>query len=370
MRKTLFKLHSYFALIALIPVFIISLTGSILVFKTEIDQWLMPETAALRYHKNEVAYPRRSHNLLQDTINQEFPNYILGSWELFDDGKEADRVYLIKKGSDDWYKIYFDPYSSRVLSQPVKLDSMLTDWLLELHYTFMLNGIGGEHAQWGTVLGLVIAILLCFLGISGLIIHRKFWRQLLKLRFNRNLRIFSGDLHRLVGAWSAPVILILGITGLYFNALVVYHELFEHPSEDHYKPTTTLYSEAIDFDSLLEDSRNQLNEFTPTYILYPFEPEMNITIFGYLPSRNPFASNYSSTVSYDSQNGNLLAAIDGGKANAGTQVFDSFRELHFGSFAGLASKIIWCMFGLSPFILGLTGVYIWWRRKTKSARRN
>jgi uncharacterized iron-regulated membrane protein len=174
----------------------------------------------------------------------------------------------------------------------------------------------------------------------------------------------------LVGAWSSPVILILGITGLYFNAIVVYHELFEHPSEDHYKPTSALYSEAIDFNSLLEDSPNQLNEFTPTYILYPFEPDMNITIFGYLPSSNPFASNYSSTVSYDSQNGNFLAAIDGGKASAGTQVFDSFRELHFGSFAGLASKIIWSVFGLSPFILGLTGVYIWWRRKIKSARRN
>lgn len=365
-RKTLYKLHSYLALLALVPLFIVSVTGSILVFKTEIDQWLMPNAAALPYQPaGEGTFARKNLDELKQNIESSFPGYILGSWELFSDGKEADRVYLIKKGTDEWYKIYFDPYENTILSQPVSLTSNLTDWLLNLHYTFMLNGLGDEHSQWGTILGLLAAIILTFLGISGLIIHRKFWLQLLHLRIGRSFRIFSGDLHRLVGAWASPVILILGITGIYFNAIEYYHEVFEHPAEEHYEPQAPLYADDISFNFLIEDSRAQLKNFTPTYLLFPYEPEINITIFGYQPGRNPFASNYASTVTYDRQNGALVAAVDGRHASASTQVFDSFRELHFGSFAGLPSKIIWCLLGLSPLLLGLTGFYIWLHRSSR-----
>ena len=368
MRKTLFKLHSYLALLALVPLIIVSVTGSILVFKTDIDQWMMPDVAALNYHQHtRTASVRQNHNILQDAIESRFSDYIIGSWELFNDGKEADRVYLVKKGTDDWYKIFFDPYANKVLSEPVSLTSNLTDWLLNLHYTFMLNGIGNDDSQWGTFIGLLAAIILTFLGISGLIIHRKFWRHLFKLRIKVALRILSGDIHRLVGAWTSPVVLILGITGMYFNAISYYHEVFEHAEEEHYKPTTALYADHIDFQKILTDSREQLTQFIPTYLLYPYEPDVNITIFGYLPSNNPFASNYSSTVTYDRNNGALMAAIDGRDASVATQVFDSFRELHFGSFAGLASKIIWCVFGLAPFVLSLTGLTIWILRKRKKS---
>lgn len=371
MRKTLFKWHSYLALMSLIPLLIVSVTGSILVFKTEIDQWLMPKAAALPYDEttNLSIRERLNHNTLQHNIEQNFPEYIVGAWEIFNDRKEADRVYLIKKGTDDWYKIYFDPYANAILSDPVSLTSNLTDWLLHLHYTFLLNGIGDEHSQWGTVLGLIAAVILAFLGISGLIIHRKFWRQLFKLRTRKNFRIFSGDLHRLVGTWASPVILILGITGIYFNALAYYHEVFEHPSEDHYEPDSILYAKHIDFQQLLDDSVKQLQAFTPTYMLYPYEPEVNITIFGHQPGANPFASNYASTVTYDRSTGELLSAIDGRKAHAKVQTFDSFRELHFGSFAGITSKLIWCILGLAPLILALTGAYIWLFRKFPPKRR-
>ena len=44
MRKTLFKIHSWVALIALIPLLVISITGSVLVFKSEIDGLLMPDS--------------------------------------------------------------------------------------------------------------------------------------------------------------------------------------------------------------------------------------------------------------------------------------------------------------------------------------
>lgn len=151
--------------------------------------------------------------------------------------------------------------------------------------------------------------------------------------------------------------------------MAIYHELFEHPSEEHYEPTEKLYDSSIDFQQLLNDSRVQLDTFTPTYLLYPYEPEVNITVFGHQQRANPFASNYSSTVTYDRTNGELLNAFDGREASAVVKTTDSFRELHFGSFGGLGSKIIWCVVGLSPVLLGGTGLYIWVFRNRKKKQK-
>lgn len=370
MRKTLFKLHSYFALVALVPLMIVSVTGSILVFKAEIDQWLMPEVAALPYTDKAMDhFVRKNHNQLQETIEERFPDYIIGSWEMFYDGREADRVYLIKKGTDDWYKIFFDPFVGVVLSEPVELTSYLTDFLLSLHYTFLLNGVGSEDSQWGTFVGLLAAMILTFLGVSGLIIYRKFWLQLFQLRIKKSARVIAGDLHRFIGVWSSPVVLVLGITGIYFNAVEYYHEVFEHTEEEHYHPTENLYSGQLDFQFILEDSKRQLDGFTPTYLLYPFEPEVSITVFGYLPSANPFASHYASTVTYDRSNGELLSAVNGQETGVANQVFDSFRKLHFGSFAGVTSKVIWSLLGLAPLFLAITGLTVWLLRNNKRSKK-
>jgi uncharacterized iron-regulated membrane protein len=43
MRKKLYKWHSIGALFAMLPLLLISLTGSILVFKVELDTFLMPD---------------------------------------------------------------------------------------------------------------------------------------------------------------------------------------------------------------------------------------------------------------------------------------------------------------------------------------
>ncbi|WP_462169905.1 PepSY domain-containing protein [Pseudoalteromonas xiamenensis] len=50
-------------------------------------------------------------------------------------------------------------------------------------------------------------------------------------------------------------------------------------------------------------------------------------------------------------------------------VVDSFRKLHFGYFAGLTSKIVWCVIGLTPLIFTITGSYLWLRRRKPNQSR-
>ncbi len=357
MRKKLFKWHSVSALVALIPLIVISVTGSILVFKVEIDTWLMPEHMLVTQPSRS---PRVDFDLLIDKVEAEYSHFILGSWELFDDNKRADAAYLISKVDGEWHKMYLNQYTGELLSKPVHVTHDITDWLLSLHYTFLLGFVG-------TTLGLIFSIILLFLGVSGLILHRQFWKKLFTLRFKSARRIFFSDLHKFIGVSSSPVVLILAITGGYWNASEMLHEA-EHHLEQEPLMQAKIYNDDIVFQQLLEQSKASIKSYQPTYMTFPYEVGLPIVFYGDVADKNLFSSEYSSTVTFDKDTGKLVATYDIREAGGFWYYVDMFRKLHFGYFAGLPSKIIWCVLGLSPLWLALTGLYFYLFRRNKSIK--
>lgn len=357
MKKTLHLWHRYLGLLVAIPLIIISLTGSILVFKEEIDHLIMPELAKVKAETGT----RLNYDLLRDKLNQQFTDYEIGSWEIFDDGQTTDRVYLLKHGTLDWYKVYLDQYQGVIRSEPVAVDHYLTDWLLDLHYKFLI----GDTGLWFTG---IASLILMFMGISGLIIYRQFWKKFFTLRLNlKRVALFS-DIHKLVGIWSAPVLLIIGFTGVYWNISEIIHHELEHADGNHPVITKRLYNHQLSLETMIEKSKAQMGGFKPTYILFPYEPELQITMFGEVNDISVVTSEYSSTVSFDKESGKQLPNYDIREAPLFLAVVDSFRKLHFGYFAGLPSRIIWCIIGLTPLVFTITGCYLWLKRRKPKRR--
>ena len=353
MSKKLFKLHSALALAALVPLLIICLTGSLLVFKSEIDGWLMPDKTVL----NGASGARQPLDQLTAAIHRQLPGYEIGTWELFDDHQSADAVYLIKHGTFDWFKVFLDPYNGAVLSEPVPLTHYLTDWLVELHYTFLL-GPGG------IVVGFVGALVLLFLGISGLILYRGFWRRLFTLRWRAKITVVFSDLHKFTGVVASPVLLILGITGGYWNLAEFLHEAEEMQAAP-FVMTQRMYSDQLSLDELSARAVERVHGLAPTYLVLAYEPDKAIIFYGRVPSGNPLLSNYASGVSFDPLTGAETLTWDIRELGFGAKLLDSFRHLHFGTFAGLPIRILWCAVGLAPLLLSFTGVYLWFNRRQK-----
>ena len=365
-KKQLYKMHGWAGLFCIIPFMLICLTGSILVFKTEIDMWLMPDIAAVVEGEQ-----RLSANQLLQQIHQHYPDYELGSWELLGNNGEADRIYLIKQGTDTWYKAHINPFTGDKLSEPTLMSHYLTDWLLELHYTLLLNDIRGLDEHLGTAFTSIFALLLIFLGISGLIIYRHFWRRIFTLRWDQRLLVVFSDLHKMVGTLASPILLVLGITGGYYNIAIYVHEWQEHQDgQEHHKISARLYNSDLNFEQLFTQTEQYLTGFETTYVLMPTEPKYPITLFGKVSSNNPLLSDYGSTLTFDAQTGNLLNSYDIRQQSFVMVMVDTFRKLHFGNFAGLTSKVIYTIVGLTPLLLGITGAYLWISRRNKRARKS
>jgi uncharacterized iron-regulated membrane protein len=355
MKKKLHQWHSYSALIAMLPLFLISITGSILVFKVELDTLLMPEKMAV-VHTSPTT--RVSLDTLMAKVKAAYPNHEIGSWEIFTDHDRTDTAYLVEHHTNQWSKLYLNQYTGTLLSTPVGLSDNLTDWLLDLHFKLLLetNGI---------FLGAIVSILLLFLGISGIVLYRKFWLYFFTLRLKAATRIIFSDIHKMIGIVSSPVIIILAFTGAYWNIAEVIHEVEEHVIKTPHTLTKALHSPNISLQGLYEGTGDTINDFEATYLLMPYEPAMNITFYGKLTTSNPLNSNYASSIRYDKLTGKLVSFEDVRSASALHVTVDSFRKLHFGHFAGLTSKVLWCILGLSPVILAFTGLYLFWYRRRK-----
>lgn len=360
MRKQLFKWHSTLAIVFMLPVLIICITGSILVFKVEIDSLLRPHHMVV----DAPAQARQNLDSLMQTITDTYPDYALAGWELFDDQARSDTAYVIKLNTTDWYKIYIDQYTGQVLSAPATMEHYITDWLLELHYTFLL------HFN-GTIIGLIIGLLMLFLGVSGIILYRGFWRKLFTLRWHAALRTLLSDMHKFVGILASPIFLVIAFTGVYWNTSILIHEILEHSDgTEHVNMTQALHSPDIRFEDLHFDTTKAIDSFNATYLAIPNEPDMQIYFFGEVQTNNPVISQYASMITYDRHTGERLGAMDIRQASIWNKIDDSTRKLHFGYFAGIWSKIVWCIIGLAPVILAITGVVMFGlRRKPNASRR-
>lgn len=354
MRKKLFKWHSYMALIAILPLFIISITGSILVYKVEIDTWLNPHY--MMVEKTEPLQRVPLDDLIKN-LKAEHPNYEVGSWEMFDTTR-ADTAYIIKRHTNEWYKIYINQYTGTLLSPVLDFKEGLTDWLLDLHFRLLLDEVG-------LFLGAIISIFFVFLSLSGIILYRQFWKKFFTLRFKQANRIFFSDVHKMIGIASSPVFLALGITGAYWNISETIHEVSEHVFEEPYLISAPLHNTALSIEELYQKSKQDIAGFKPNYLVLPFDLEHHFEFFGEVDTANSLNSEYASKLTYHKQTGERIERIDIREASVGHAIIDSFRKLHFGYFAGNISKFIWCVLGLSPVWLSITGLYLYMQRRKR-----
>lgn len=234
---------------------------------------------------------------------------------------------------------------------------------MELHYTFLLH-------KKGIFIVLLLGIILLFLGISGLIIYRKFYLKLFTLRLKSAALIICIDFHKMVGALISPVLLVIGITGVYWNAKEFIHEISHTTAEEEWVLTKRLYSDSISLNEILNKSQEIVPSFLPTYILMPFSATSHITIYGHIDSPNPLYSNYNTWLVFDKNTMEFKSKDDIRQGNILRKFDDSIRRLHFGSFSGLGIKIIWSIVGFAPLILTLTGGYMWLKRKKKYRKTN
>ena len=231
LRKALFQVHLWTGLGVGLYVVVISLTGSVLVYRSELRQRFDPQPRPV-----SVVGSRLSPDALIAATRQVFPEAEIEVWTEPDDPALAVTMSVEDRGSGRDL-LLFDPYTGAYLGNSLPVGWRLTTWTLDLHD----NLLGGDTGR--TVNG-VGALLLAVLSLTGLVIWWPGidgWRRALVVDWRANWRRVNWSVHSAFGFWTMLFIFMWAFTGIYlafpepFAAVVDYLEPFE---EDNFDPRT------------------------------------------------------------------------------------------------------------------------------------
>jgi uncharacterized iron-regulated membrane protein len=206
-RKAVFQVHLWMGITLSVYILAISATGSVLVFRPELDAALKPEPRTVA-----VSGRRLSRDELREAALRAYPGYKV--FYVFEkrhpDAGEPTEIWLDRAGKSRKMRL-FDPYTGRDLGDSVPWDYRFFLAATEFHGSL----VGGPKGR--TVNG-IGAILLTAMGLTGLVLWWPGvmrWRRGLTIDWKANWKRVNWDLHSAIGIWMAAFVLLWGITGSY-----------------------------------------------------------------------------------------------------------------------------------------------------------
>jgi len=389
-RSVLVLLHRYLGLATAVFLALAGLTGSILAFHHEIDEWLNPEF----YTTSGGAVPVGAAPLdlvaLAARAQQDHPQlqiiYVESEGETdhpalaIGEPRPAPADGILPDLDYNW--IYLDPVSGETLATRYWARCCFSaedfiPFIYEFHHTLTLPGI------WGYLLMGIVAIawtLDCFIALvltfpRGRPFLAK-WKAAWQVKRGGGSYRINLDLHRAGGLWLWLILLPVAVSSIAMNlpdhVFRPVVSLFSPVEQSVYYKRSFLSAEEIgatrqsyaDIRQRGADEAAALGLDKPIYALYLNTP-YNYYAVGYgSHDGEPLGSPW---FYFDGGDGRLLRADIPGQGTAG-EIFEQLQfPIHGGRIGGLAGRIVICVAGLVIFMLSVTGIVIWWKKR--GARR-
>jgi uncharacterized iron-regulated membrane protein len=216
LRRAAFQVHLWCGIGIGLYIVMLSLTGSLLVYRNELNRWLMTprpqfDAKATRLTKEQLqaaaerAYPGYKAVRVSDRISRRNPTIEIA----------------LERGGDSKSRL-FNPYTGEDLGDAVTRGELALIWIAHLHDELLFDFTG---RFWNGV-GSIIATVLVLTGLVVWWPGVKRWRRSLRVGFSAGWKGFNWDLHSAMGFWLFLFMLLWGVSGIYlgipqpFTALV------------------------------------------------------------------------------------------------------------------------------------------------------
>ncbi|MBV1903816.1 MAG: PepSY domain-containing protein [Marinosulfonomonas sp.] len=348
-RNLVFTAHKWLGLHFALFFGFMFFSGSILLFSDEIEALFTPDILVGSIADNE----RVSFGTIFQSVNKAVPGGTVFVIAKRPKAGFADRSFGIT-ASGKRIIAWTDPRDARVLS--IGPNRSFHYFLKELHESLLVPKRIGFLAVSATSGILLISVL------AGLITYRRFWRGLLRLP-NRSMdeRNRKGVLHRLIAVWVTPFLLLISLTGMFFFLGGLGFNGYVPPAPEA-QPREV--ARPAGFDGALIDRAEQA-----ALTQYPDFRAKTVNI----PGARKHAFRFGGALGSPTILGNWMIAVDPvsldvlgivtpADRRGNARITPVANALHYGTWGGLTSRIIWAMFGLASTYLVFAGVRIYLAR--------
>ncbi|WP_404368686.1 PepSY-associated TM helix domain-containing protein [Sphingomonas sp. MMS24-J45] len=243
-----------------------------------------------------------------------------------------------------------------------------TEMLIALHEYLHLPQI------WGMIIVGALGVALAALLVTGILAHPRIVRDAFRLRTRHDPQIARADWHNRLGVWTLPFALAVTLTGAFiglgsvgFTVLAraytggdltrVYAPIFGQ------EPATDAKAAPLpDVAAALRLLAIRVPTAKPTYVIVhdPGTRGQHIQVIAEHPRRLIYGETYR----FDAR-GDWRGAVGLSDGAVGQQVAASSYNLHFGNYGGLPIEIAYMVFGLALCVITSTGTTLWLAKRRR-----
>lgn len=353
-KKSIYIFHGWLGLNFGLALFVICLSGTFAVVSHEID-WLLNPALRVTPQSTRVSYGEMFR-----AVREAYPDApVRSAWA--PEGSRFACEFWVAGPSGGNRRVYVDPYTGRVQGEAPWFNTQR--FFRDFHRRFFW------HPWWGIWLVAVFGFVLFAASATGLAFYKRWWAKLFTLRWGKGGRQLWSDLHRLVGVWTLLFSLLIAGTGIWYFVEIPLSWTVK-PDRLPELPTSGIAdaerdAERLPVDAWVQAAQEAIPELEVGTIWFPAKPAAAVRIEGQATAW--LVRDRANKVLVDPYSGEAFYQQRAEEMHPYWRWVDMADPLHFGDFAGLASKLIWFALGLLMSLLMPTGAYLWTRRATQTA---
>ena len=356
-RKLLFQVHLWIGVLIGLYVVAISLSGSLLVFESELldDVPQLPHA----YEAGPLSWGR-----LASIAEAQFPGSSLSYIDMRTPRRRVVSIALQQNAHERL--VYVDSETGRIVGAELpRQKHWLVEWIEDLHNQLaagvegaVINGMGGA--------------LLFIMSVSGTVLWwpgKKAWKRALGVKWNARWARVNWDLHSAFGFWCLLPIAMWGLSGAYFifpQSFQRVISVFSSMKQLHDQPSDWHPGQSVLPVNVFVDRAMAMYPHDQLAYLYMdvYRPHGVVKVFLSAKPSAPLTF-MEDVVTYQPATGQILSNISSATWTAGERLAMNIYAVHFGTFAGVAGQVLWAALGLAPLLLAVTGFLMWWNRVLK-----
>jgi len=360
-RRWLFQVHLWLALLLGPVLAVVCLTGSIVVFRYELNRLTVPGTAYVKPPRERLSLDELTARMQRARPADQVSS---ASW---DGGPSTGMNFWTNSPQGHRIHTFLDPYTGEVIGQE-NYQSKWMQWFFELHAKLLLGNTG-------MFLNGFVGLAAVILSLSGLIV---WWPGLPRWRFGFSFQRGARwqrqnyDWHKLIGFYSSAMVLLIAVTGMYFSFPGLYKSIIQTVTGASIatSPRAATRWNASSGPTLEQFVRTALAAQPGTHFVSMSFPKK---------AGDPFTVRTREThdwhriglnyVYLEPGTGAVIRSARFSEANLASQVTLLMYPLHFGRFGVRWNTIafygvmtVYLIVGLAPVALMITGYLMYWNR--------
>lgn len=359
LRYWAWQLHFYFGLTAGLLWLVVGISGSILVFIPELRRLEVPGWTKVV----EQGQPKPIEEVVGTLLRERPGDKPLTMYWDFKSNWGLNLRTVAPNG--DRIHSFLDPYRAVNLGS-VNYHTTWLQWFYDLHADLLGGSTGRTVNAWfafALVLASFTGLLLWWRGV-------KQWKLGLEYRTQASWKRQVWDLHNFGGFLFYLPLLILAVTGAYYAYQQAYGKVtsmltggpavIAPPKAKNQGPRKSL-------DEIAQSGLKALPGSKLSMILWPVKPDDAFTLRLQLPTDpHRIGLNWAYV---DPVTAQVLRLDRFSEQPLGVQIMRLMTPIHYGTFGGYTTRLLWVVAGLLPGILFLTSLLMWWNRSLSKQRK-